>query len=70
MFSTAEDKPGDSYMALQCRQIVRRVRCLGLDGVLVGVAFVFGIVRPATPRGRWGHVKHDFHTTAMEAWCS
>jgi len=34
------------------------------------VAFVFGIVRPATPRGRWGHVKHDFHTTAMEAWCS
>ena len=33
-----------------------------------GVVFVFGVVRPATPDGRWGHLHHDFHATVRE-WC-
>lgn len=39
-------------------------------GVFGGVAFVFEVVRPATPHGRGRYLHHDFHTTVMEAWCS
>lgn len=61
----------DPYLTLWCRQ-VGVVGCLGRVGMGVfgGVAFVFEVVRPATPHGRGRHLHHDFHTTVMEAWCS